>query len=362
MGNSVNKFGLKRYIPSEIRAKIRKDSGFGCVICGCVLIDYEHIDPEFTNAKEHNPDNMTLLCINCHGRVSRKIISKEEVWKAKKDPKGLQDGFVHDLLFVDTEEMNIRIGSLETKNTNIILTLYGKPIIWFEPPYIEGEPSKLCSIFHNDTGKVISYVNRNQFIAYTDSQDIKSESTELAITSESIKCLVMNREGGEILYISRMNGRYLDAAVSIDNNEAVTLKIGERSITLSDVEMEACGSAIYMGNPPSMVKYKKVFLAVMMACRNNTIHITNLKERKVGAIFGEEIFNNNYELVGFIRGSKVFSITNEYIGNLIDSKIAYKDDCYENGEPIYISRENREFKNRNPHIGYDISFRLFGSQ
>jgi len=165
--NSINKHGLKRYIPSDIRLRIRKDAGFGCVICGCILIDYEHIDPEFHQATEHDPDKMTLLCISCHGRVTRKLISKKAVLMAKENPKALQDGFVHDILFVNTDEMEIKIGSSVSKNTKVILTIYGKPIIWFEPPLIEGEPSKLCAIFYDNNGKVISYVNRNQFIAYT---------------------------------------------------------------------------------------------------------------------------------------------------------------------------------------------------
>ena len=79
----------------------------------------------------------------------------------------------------------------------------------------------------------------------------------------------------------------------------------------------------------------------------------------VGRIFGHEIFNIRYELVGFVHDDKVYNIVNEYIGNLKGSYIACIDSCYENGEPIYISEENMEFKRKNAHIGYDVSFRLF---
>lgn len=85
----------------------------------------------------------------------------------------------------------------------------------------------------------------------------------------------------------------------------------------------------------------------------------DLRNKLTGWILGEEIFNIEYELVGFLKGNKVFSIVNEFIGCLIGAYIAHSDSCYESGEPIYISSENREFKHNNPEIGYDVSFRLF---
>lgn len=359
MDNSINKYGLKRYVPAEIRARIRKDAGFGCAICGCVLVDYEHIEPEFHQAKEHNPEKMTLLCISCHGRVTRKIISKKAVWEAKKAPKALQDGYVHDLLFVNTEDMEIKIGRSSSKSTKTILTIHGKPIIWFEPPSENGEPSKLCAIFYGEDGKPISYINRNQFTALSNNQDVKSESTELSIVSNGVKCLVMDREGGEVLHISKMQGKYLDTSVTIDNQGRLILQQGNSTISMGEFRVENCGSAIHLGSTPAIVKYRKLPLALAMASNKGTKAIVNLRNEMAGWILGHEIFNIRYELVGFVRENKVYSIVNEYIGNLIDSYIAHNDNCYEDGEPIYISKENMEFRTRNTHIGYDVSFRLF---
>jgi hypothetical protein len=68
---------------------------------------------------------MTLLCIGCHGRVTRRLVSKKTVWTAKSNPKALQEGFVRDLLFVDTSEMQINIGTTISRRANIILAIYG---------------------------------------------------------------------------------------------------------------------------------------------------------------------------------------------------------------------------------------------
>lgn len=361
MENSQNKYGLKRYIPSDIRTKIRKDSGFGCSICGCVLVDYEHIEPEFHQALEHDPDKMTLLCIDCHGRVTRKLISKKAVWEAKANPKALQDGFVHDLLFVNTDEMEIKIGNSTSKNTSIVLTIYGKPIIWFEPPSIEGEPSKLCSIFHDNNGQIISYINRNQFIAYSDNQDVQSKSTKLTVTSNGVNCLLIDREGGSALHITKMQGRYLNTSVSIGASGELNINQGNSSISLGGFYVESCGSAIHLGDPPIIVKYKKLSLAIMLANHQNTTHVESFKKESLGWILKNEIFNKRYELVGFTHGDKVLNIVNEYVGRMDGSLIVHKDNCYETGEPIFTSQENIDFRNKHPNIGYDVSFRLFGN-
>lgn len=359
MRKSVNKYGLKRYVPSDIRAKIREDAGFGCVICGCVFVDYEHIEPEFSNAKVHCPTKMTLLCIDCHGRVTRRLISKKRVWDAKLNPKALQDGFVHDLLFVNTDEMEIEIGNSRSKTTKAILTIHGKPIIWFEPPILENEPSKLCAIFHNEASKASSYINRNQFVALTNNQDVKSESTELEIVSANKKCLKIDREGDAVLKIIKMSSDYLGTSINIDNTGALIVKQGEPNFTLSKFSVENCGSAINFGAIPSYRKYKK--LDVAMSISNRATSILSVNSAVCGWKLGNQIFNKNYEIVGIVKDSEVYNICDEFIGNYSNGYIVYKDDCYESGEPIYISQENRNMKNVCSINGYDLSFRLFGN-
>ena len=60
--DDTNKHGLSRYIPEAIKREVRQRCGFGCVICGFGFYDYEHFDPDFADAKFHDPNGMTLLC------------------------------------------------------------------------------------------------------------------------------------------------------------------------------------------------------------------------------------------------------------------------------------------------------------
>lgn len=72
---SKNKHGLSRTIPDKIKEQVRKNSGFGCVICGVGIIEYEHVNPEFKDCTEHNSENITLLCPTCHSKKTRGFLS-----------------------------------------------------------------------------------------------------------------------------------------------------------------------------------------------------------------------------------------------------------------------------------------------
>ena len=82
-----NKYGLGRYIESDTRRLIRKRCGFGCVICGIGFFDYEHFDPDFAEAKEHNPEGMTLLCMQCNQKRRRGTLSASTVKRHNEFPK-----------------------------------------------------------------------------------------------------------------------------------------------------------------------------------------------------------------------------------------------------------------------------------
>jgi hypothetical protein len=307
MMNQQNKHGLKRYIPLEVKEKIRKASGFGCVICGAVVAQYEHIEPEFRDATEHDPDKMTLLCGSCHDKVTRRQISKLQVWAYREKPRALQDGCVRDLLFANTEELEIRIGNSTSRRTKAILTIHGKPIIWFEAPNILGEPSKLCGLFFDDVGKPVAYINRNEFIAFSNNHDVVSESTRLVIRSVGNVCLELDREGGEVLAIVKIQARYLDTSVRIDEQGELLLQTGNSTIKLGRMHVENCGSAISLGRPPGFSKYKTLDIAQKIAVSKDVISLINFKQHHLGWLLRGEILNHKYELVGIVKDEKVFN-------------------------------------------------------
>ena len=86
MTAETNEHGLSRYIPFDVRRKIRQESFFGCVICGKLPYTYEHFDPPFETATTHNAAGMALLCGNCQLDTSSSRLSKERIANARAKP------------------------------------------------------------------------------------------------------------------------------------------------------------------------------------------------------------------------------------------------------------------------------------
>ena len=120
----VNKYGLSRYIGPNIARQIRQACGYGCVICGDAIFQYEHIDPEFAEAREHSPEHIAALCGGCHDKITRGFWSKNKVKEARQNPVCKQQGFSHSSLDIAAKgNFIVKIGSTEFVNLGTIIEI-----------------------------------------------------------------------------------------------------------------------------------------------------------------------------------------------------------------------------------------------
>lgn len=80
-----------RDIPDEIKREVRQRCGFGCVICGKPLYQYEHM-PGFANVLRHRAEEITLLCPDHHAEKTNKLLPVEVVERANADPYNKRAG------------------------------------------------------------------------------------------------------------------------------------------------------------------------------------------------------------------------------------------------------------------------------
>lgn len=78
-------------IPDPMKREVRQRCGFGCVICGMPLYTYEHIWG-YANVKRHVASELTLLCDQHQRESTNKLLSREQIIRADKDPYNLQEG------------------------------------------------------------------------------------------------------------------------------------------------------------------------------------------------------------------------------------------------------------------------------
>ncbi|USH04026.1 hypothetical protein K6Q96_08585 [Grimontia kaedaensis] len=80
-----------RNIPLPIQREVRQRCGFGCVVCGMPLYEYEHME-EWAEVKRHVADEITLLCDQHHREKTAGLLPKEVVAYANSDPFNLRKG------------------------------------------------------------------------------------------------------------------------------------------------------------------------------------------------------------------------------------------------------------------------------
>lgn len=78
-------------IPDPVKRLVRQRCGFGCVICGLPLYDYDHLVP-WASVHEHNPDNIVLLCAQHHREKTSGLLLASVVEAASSSPLNLRTG------------------------------------------------------------------------------------------------------------------------------------------------------------------------------------------------------------------------------------------------------------------------------
>jgi len=218
--SNVNKHGLSRHIPSEIRRTIRQGCGFGCVICGAALYQYEHINPEFQDAVAHDPARMALLCAQCHDKVTRRRLSKESVDAARKNPKCLQQGYTRDFLACgDNGEILLNLGPIVTIGCKRILRILGDDVLWVNPPEVPGGPARLNAMFQNAGGEAICEIVDNEIRVRKTNWDVEIVGPELTIRNGAGDiALVFRSEAGHSMRIERLRMRHRSVEVLIQKD------------------------------------------------------------------------------------------------------------------------------------------------
>lgn len=268
--SSANKHGLSRDIPAEIRRVVRRNSKFGCVICRCGFFQYEHIDPSFESATEHNPDWICCLCGSCHDAVTRGRISKELVKEAYqriraadpaevKAPSGPLDFHTGDAVLV--------LGELEySPAVQTVLRYHGETIISVQPSSDAGTPGGINALFTDSQGAEVLRLEENAWIGLTDIWDIEVVGRRLTVRrklGEIVLQLALEPPGRVIL--ERLDMRIHDSHILVGSGTyAVGRYVDSESVAWIHASIRinvstGDGAAIEFADPEELARRDDMF-------------------------------------------------------------------------------------------------------
>ena len=184
MTKEKSKWGLGRTIPEAVKREVRQDSFFGCIFCGGLVYNYEHVDPEFKDACEHNPENMTLLCgihhdLKTGGQLSAERIKAQMLSPYNQNKDALSASV--NTIYPD-KEITVALGSTLWQNTRSILSINGQSL--FSIISTELYPLINFEMYNAAGSKIIDIQNNEVFLA-RGSYDIVSQGSEVRILNKA---------------------------------------------------------------------------------------------------------------------------------------------------------------------------------
>ena len=239
---TTNKFGLNRNIPLGVKREVRQACGYGCVVCGNAICQYEHIDPPFSETKEHDPKNIALLCGSCHDKVTKGRWSKEKVIHARKNPKAKELGFSNFSLDIKKgEKFVIKVGNTEFLNLENIIQIDGEILLRVKPPEKENSPPQITTKFFDRENNEIASIIDNEWFGTTDTFGIETKGKSITIRSDDRKIdLVVTVNPPTELIIDRLNLQFNGKTIigSKDKGFEVVSKNAAVKIPLDEVRVE----------------------------------------------------------------------------------------------------------------------------
>lgn len=188
-----NKYGLSRYIPDDIKKVIRQNSKYGCVVPNCrnIIYEYEHLIPEFKDAKNHDPEKICLTCPNHNPRKpgvkGEELYSKEQLIKfysAIKEYKEPLEIRNNDIFSGFDKNIKILVGGLICDNIFSIIEVNGKNILSFK---INTEKSifapdiKFNGRFEKPNGELLFEIIENEWLSNSEHGDLIYKNGTLTI-------------------------------------------------------------------------------------------------------------------------------------------------------------------------------------
>lgn len=228
----MNAHGLSRTIPEPVMREVRQRCGFGCVICGCAIVQYHHFSPEFADAREHRLEGITLLCGTCHDRASKGIVGTEQIEDFDSAPMCKRVGFTRDFLFASRDKVHFQIGSA-TFRRRAIIAYDNELLVGFAPPVSENGPLRLFARFEDDKGAPLLEIVDNVWSVGIHHFDVETFGNALVVRRRlgEITLKMLLNAGGEIV-LERLQMGYRGFRVTVETGHFIVRNPNGGQLTL----------------------------------------------------------------------------------------------------------------------------------
>lgn len=288
-----NSRGLSRHIPDAVKKIVRQSCGYGCVVCGSVPYDYDHLRTQFHEADEHDPDDIVLLCDQHHRQKTAGILSVKRILDAKRNRVSQDSETRFKLELIREDFLTVWGSTIITASDNSII-VDGDPILNFTKTDNDLEPLLISGKFHDKAGNEICIIDNNEFI---------SRSRRLGDFT-----IISNR------FTYSMPDGTVGLAFALDDEK---IRITSALHTKSDAHVYVKDEVLQVGNVHQMLRFRRSsFLLNQTAISVGTCYDNfSLENFDLSRIPGNEFIecNTSHNSIGVaVAGRKRSKITCNY--------------------------------------------------
>lgn len=229
-------------LPASVERAVRKNCYYGCVYCGCPIVEYHHIIP-YHIVQEHTEENIVALCANCHREVHNKVISDRQLRRAIEDPYNKRNRFVsHQFGLADPLKSYIDVAGNKCFNTRVILRVRNTDIIWFE---LDKQNQLLLNAkLYNALGILCAQIMNNRWFAMIDDDtwDITYKAGELVIKSSRNRVDIRLRINNDVVFFE--GEMLIQGKRFVAKNNSIVL--GNKQVIMTGGSFVNCGCAIWI--------------------------------------------------------------------------------------------------------------------
>lgn len=244
-----------RNIPSSIQREVRQRCGFGCVICGVPIYDYEHMN-EWALVKEHVAEDITLLCPQHHRERTSGRLPIEIVKEYNKNPYNSRKGQSSSMpLFYQGDSCEFLIGG-----NNFIMDSHGESPTQMIPIMVDGIPLfsfilddghlLLDANIFDENNELVFVIRKNQLLYSTELWDIQFVGKTLTIR-EKMRKILLN------IIFDTPNKVIIDKARLLCNGVELLIKkdqllVNNQTSIFERCTFENCQGGIVIGSEPQI--------------------------------------------------------------------------------------------------------------
>lgn len=242
-------------IPEKIKRRVRQRCGFGCVVCGLPIYEYDHII-EFSKTKHHKADELTLLCPTHHALKTKKLLSAEQISHANKHPHNLKSGQVRTFTFdFLTDSPKFILGEQSFLNSSRIRPNLLAPILinGFAPfSFIVDTQGVMLSLEAQDQfGSIILKIEKSEVVFSTKNWDATFVGSTIKIWDQSeLFCLELKHLPPQSFQIVKYSFYHNGVSIKIFKNEITLSSETKHTLKLSGTGTIDANIGILIGEHP----------------------------------------------------------------------------------------------------------------